>query len=201
MDQDFIKKFETMFNKINQIEATVSGMNDKITVALAKIDKIEEENNKIKDQVIELKKENLELNTKINEMDQYSRKRNVIISGIPYREHEELREIIKTLTMKLNIRIDNADINAAHRLPGKKNIILCLNNLDKKEELIKWSKTNKKRNIRPEIYINEHLTSYNIQLLKEANSFKNEIRFAWSRNGQIFIRVKEDSPAVKIRNF
>lgn len=41
---------------------------------------------------------------------------NIIISGIPYEEKENLQDKILNLAAKMNIKIENYDVNTTHRL-------------------------------------------------------------------------------------
>lgn len=130
-----------------------------------------------------MQQENINLSRKLNELDQYSRKINVIIHGIPPKKGENPRETTKKFTSEIiGIQIADHEINAVHRLKVKKGMppfIVCLNNLDTKEELIQWSRENKKEVNPAPYYINEHLSKYTESLLKEAR--KREVTFAWSQ--------------------
>ncbi|KAL4721721.1 hypothetical protein ACJJTC_001702, partial [Scirpophaga incertulas] len=50
------------------------------------------------------------------------------------------------------------------------------------------------------IYINEHLTPYNKQLLKKCKeiAMKKEYKYVWTKNGRIYIRKNDTSPAIQI---
>lgn len=74
--------------------------------------------------------------------------------------------------------------------------------MDKKEELINWSKKNYVRNkksdkVRELIYINEHLTKYNKILLRKAR-MSDKIKYAWFRSGSVSIKREDDSEIEKI---
>lgn len=199
-DKEFMAKFDLMFEKINGIESKMT----KLTNTIEKVNRLEEENVKLKNDIQVLKKTCWNQEQRVRNLEQYSRKRNVIISGMKKAENENLKEIIKSFGSEIHIKINDCDINAAHRLPAKEGkipaIIMCLNNLELKEELINWSKGNKKNRATskfPTVYINEHLTRENEEILREALS-RDEIQFAWFKNGSVYIRRNESSRAEKI---
>ncbi|RZF37580.1 hypothetical protein LSTR_LSTR016142, partial [Laodelphax striatellus] len=52
------------------------------------------------------------------------------------------------------------------------------------------------------VYINENLSPYYRNLLKETKSFakENNFMFTWVRNGKIYVRKNENSRAIRIMN-
>ena len=152
-----------------------------------------------------LKHENEELFCRMNEMEQYSRKRNIVISGIPFEEEENTKAVVQKFASGIRIELKDYEINAVHRLSTKKEhtpIIVCLNNLEKKEELIEWSKRNNKKqgaNKKP-IFISEHLTRFNGELLREAKQ-REDVKYAWVKNGRILIKRSEESKVEELRSF
>lgn len=200
MDPEFLKKFNEMFSKVSQMET-------KLDVMLAitdKVDKIEKYGVETRTEVELLKQENEDLFCRMNEIEQYSRKRNVIINDIPFKEGENIKEEVQRFTSEIKIELKDYEINAIHRLPSKKEhppILVCLNSLEKKNELIEWSKQNSKKqgtNKKP-IFISEHLTKYNGELLREAKQ-REDIKYAWVKNGRILIRRNEESGIEELRS-
>lgn len=194
-------KFNQMFDRIKQIEINVNKLLD----IPGRIEEVEKSNAEMKVELEEIKAENVMLRARIDESEQYSRKRNVIISGIPYEEGEEIKTKIQKFATDIQINLEDYDINAVHRLLNKRGIppvILCLNSLDKKEKLINWSKINYEKNkksgkIKNQIFINEHLTKNNEILLKKAKAAEN-IKYAWFKNGNVLIKRDENSTVEKI---
>lgn len=94
-----------------------------------------------------LKQESKNLETRMNEIEQYSRKRNVTVYGIFYEQNEKIKEVTQSMANKIKVIINDYDTDEVHRLPSKKGIpaiILCVNNLTEKDQLINWSKTSNK---------------------------------------------------------
>lgn len=69
-----------------------------------------------------LKKENYELKVQLNDLDQYSRKRSIIVHSIKYTPYENVKEVMKTFAVSIDIIFEDCDINGEHRLPTKKGI-------------------------------------------------------------------------------
>jgi len=72
----------------------------------------------------ELKIEIDELKQRINEMDQYHRKQDIIISGLEEKEQEteeDLLETIQEVAKSLGVPLEPYDVNAFHRLAPNKN--------------------------------------------------------------------------------
>ena len=95
---------------------------------------IEENNSKIEEQKVEnqklreqIEKTNQNFESKMNDMEQYSRKNSVRISGIRETGFESAEETIENVTETLNkafkhLNLQNEHINIAHRLGKKKNV-------------------------------------------------------------------------------
>ncbi len=69
---------------------------EKISKIASRIETSENENIKLKTKIFELIKENDVLNDRVAELEQYSKRENVIIRGISQSENEDLRAIIRT---------------------------------------------------------------------------------------------------------
>ena len=83
--------------------------------------------------------ENLEFDH--DTLEQYTRKFNVEVHGIPECEGENLREIITKVGQKISVDISDDDIDIVHRLyrkpPAKKPIIVRFTSYKKKREFYK----------------------------------------------------------------
>ncbi len=51
----------------------------------------------ISDEIEELRNENKQLKNRLEDFEQYSRKHNLIISGVPKIKDEEVKEVVKTI--------------------------------------------------------------------------------------------------------
>lgn len=200
LDEAFLAKFEEMFTKVSGIEKEVH----KITGILERVEKLETENKTLKRLLGKTIEENRTQNERIRELEQYSRKRNIIMNGLKPATNESTRAAFHRVTTDIQIEINAQDINAFHTLPSKEGkfptVIICLNSMEKKDQLIRWSKTNKKNRSTskyPSLYFNHHLTKYNEELLKEAIA-KPEIKYAWFDNNHVYIRRNENEQKERI---
>lgn len=205
-----IKSIKAAVEDIPNIKAMINETNVKFDTLTEEVGKLKLENNELKDKMNVLSQENHELKHAVYSLEQYSRKNNAIITGVPPAEKENTRELVKKIAGVLQIKISDYDIAAAHRLPAKGGkipaIIVKLNNNDTKTALVKNSKAKKLTcaNLGWEeespIFVSDHLTTYNAILLSKARQlkFSGIISHAWCREGKIFIRVNDNDRATII---
>lgn len=208
-----IKDTKLIRKTVLKTEETLQALSGEIEQLKQENVDLKRENERLREDVNELYCQNEEFANRMNDMDQYSRIENIVITGIPVRKDENIREIIKNIAEKVELKIEDSEISTAHRLPSKKsetpNIIARLNNRDKKKELIvrakakklkasvlEWTKEN------TPIYISNHLTRYTAELLREAKKLRDEgyFEYVWEKDAKILIRKDENSLAVRIKD-
>ncbi len=188
------KKLDSSIQRIDNIEITL----DETT---SKIDKIDQ---------------------KMEELEQYSRKNNVRIIGLPEltptnsksnaNDTENIpAKVVKLIKEAMNIDICLYDIGNAHRLgrtetrhdrdtPRPRDIIVQFTSNIIKQQVMR----NRKylRDTHKHTYINDDLTQANALLFKDArNEVRNQrLHAAWTRDGHIFAKIHENSKPTKIRN-
>ena len=162
---------------------------------------------------LERQVENLEFDH--DTLEQYTRKFNVEVHGIPECEGENLREIITKVGQKISVDISDDDIDIVHRLyrkpPAKKPIIVRFTSYKKKREFYKGRFNLKDTNLsgifgsvlsdsEARIFINENLTQRQQELLAMARNMKRaqKLNRVWTVDGKIFARKTEDSRPVRI---
>ena len=223
--QDLKSGFES---SINQVKVSTDGKFNEINLQLKDIknffastvyDTVTESILKAKDSIIEvLKEENIKLQKKCenlkarlfdlekasNKQNQYTRRNNLKIHGIPVDvKDEQLDQKVIDIFSHLNISISKQDIEDCHRL-GKSNTIVrfvnrkvCKDALEKKFEvnrLIDNSKLGFKRENK--LFICENLTPYNqrpawmCRVLKRAKKIYN----SWSNKGIFKFRTMNERP-------
>ncbi|XP_065223980.1 uncharacterized protein LOC135848117 [Planococcus citri] len=210
---NFADDFAKLMGDVSGIKSSVEKIQTDVDKIISDIQNLQSTTNDHKNRLQDLEEENSELWNKIEEMEQYSRKNNIIINGIPYQEDENLHTIIKNLGDKLETNVSEGDINATHRLPTKKRgqippIIVRLNKRSVKDQMIRKSREKRinssdldfsQQPPRP-IYVSEHLTSFSMSLLSKGVELKKKklIAGAWSNDGKIFIRPKENDKPIRI---
>lgn len=209
MNEETMKKLlQEMKNELKQaIEDSKEDLKKEISGIRKKMTEIESENQRIGRDVEELREENERMKSRLRQMEDYSRRDNILISGIKKEEDETDEDLVvkvEELAKSLGIPIKDYDINACHRLPVNNNedipnTIVKLNNRSKRSKMLQRSKECKIEGI----YISPHLAKETAEIHKEARRGRKEgiWKFTWiNEKQQIFIRKKEGTPALKISN-
>lgn len=176
-------------------------------------------------EIVNLKTTISGLQSSLNQQEQLSLRNDLEIQGVPEEKTENLTHILLTLSQKLNVDLQETDINNLTRAGPKPNssstrraprpIVAQFVRKAKKDELISATRT--RRNLTTEsilpnvpstkIYLNERLTKANRLLFREARTTATHygFRYCWIRNGSIFVRKMdnngpEKSPAFLIRS-
>lgn len=159
---------------------------------------------------LELKSENVRLNQRVEELEQYTRANNLEIKGVP--AAGDVSELVKRIGDLVGESITESDIDICHRVPtpnpDKKNIVVRFVRRCKRNAVLE--KSRKKRITTKDlgfavvdaVYINEHLTRPGKQLLGAAIAKKKQVnwRFVWTTGGKVFARRDESAAAVHIRS-
>ena len=139
----------------------------------------------------------------IDDLEQYTRKRNLEIHGISESPEENLLEKIIKVGKALNVHIANNDIDICHRVATRRSsgdprpiIVLRFRSYRAKSELYKARKHLKSVSLSnyfhntEAVYINENLTNYRRDLFAKVRKFKknNNWHSAWTMDGKIFIK-------------
>lgn len=155
---------------------------------------------------------NEELERRVSELEQYSRKNNVEVKGIPSTKGESCLAIIQDIGNKIECPINESDLDIVHRVPSSsdaKHIIARFCSRAKKADFV--SKARKARlqtkdigfqiNGSTPVYVNEHLTQENKRLFAKALSLKkeNNWQFLWTDDCIIKARKTTDSKVFRIR--
>jgi len=203
---DDVKTLKTLIDDVKEIKEVVK----KYEESARRINRLEEENEEIKQTTDRLTMENSELRYRIEELEQYYRKSNIIIRGVPEEAGENARKTVEKIASKLDVQLEGNDIGKAHRLKSRtqpRPIIARLNDWEKKEELTKNAKKRRPKgkdvglNSSVPIIIANDLTRETGQLLREAKGMRDRgyFKFVWEREGKILIKRNEDTLAIQIR--
>lgn len=140
------------------------------------------------------------------------------ITGLTELAHENLAHIAMVISKKIGIELSEVEIDDVKRVGPKtqklsinkkfpRPIVLKLLRKRKRDELINAAKS--RRNLTSEnivegeptkIYLNERLTKENRHLFRLSRSRSNEysFRYCWIKNGGIYVRKADGSPAIRI---
>ena len=209
----------TMEEDMEEVKKTLNYLTGEMSTILKQQATLLALMNEVRQLKSDLKERDKTINTlekRVDELEQYTRMEDVIISGLTTRHRSYARavsapkeggdppteeqgsletEIINFFGEK-NIHIKSESIAACHPLPRKDGaipaIIVRFVNRKHKTELLKQAKKLKGTNV----YINEHLTKKNGEIAREARKLlkQKKILATWVRNCKILIRLKGETP-------
>lgn len=178
---------QRLTNQISVLKEEITNKDSKILELSAKVENL---NCKI-----------LDLENHIDEVDQYQRRDCIILSGssLPPELPDEnpANVVINTIKDNLRINMSGQDISVAHRLGQKKQdskrpIIVKLVNRS-----LKYDLRSACIQLKPELYINESLTSRRGKLLKQVlnirRAHKNKFQQCYTNEGKITIKLRNSS--------
>ncbi|KAK3922774.1 Spike glycoprotein [Frankliniella fusca] len=130
---------------------------------------------------------------KLDELEQYGRRNNLRIFGVPEKPGEDTDDIVLQVAEKMGVELDKSVIDRSHRV-GKRGsqarpIIVKFIGYGPRRTMF----TNKKNLKNSKITVREDLTAYRLQVLKEAVS-RYGMKQVWSRDGIIKINVGSQEP-------
>ncbi|KAH6942103.1 hypothetical protein HPB50_000948 [Hyalomma asiaticum] len=157
-----------------------------------------------------LKEENAKLTVRVDELEQYSRSNNVEIKGVPV--EPDVNDVVSKMGQIIGETVSKDDIDICHRVfttkQNEPNIILRFVRREKRNSFL--AKARKTRltgtllgyNSTKPVYVNEHLTRQNKQLLGAAVAKKREVgwRYVWTKDGRIFARRDESSAVLRLNS-
>ena len=151
------------------------------------------------------------LETKLDDLEQYTRKFNLEIWGIPEDEDEDLEDTIIKLSECLNVDLRVKDIDIIHRFKKgnmtAKATIVHFSNYFSKDEMYRSRRKLRNANVSSvfgaeKIYINENLTALRAGLFKKVRDQKclHQEWKIWTVNGNMFIKPSPSSRTYKINS-
>ena len=226
--EEVLKKTSSMASDIQSIKESqefISKQFDDLSKELENVKKCMEEKdkkiNQLEQDVNYLNKELLKEIEKNDDLNQYGRRDNLELHGIPVQKNENTNEIVIGMIKHLNIELKSSDISISHRLPVKPNPAKEINDDEKTRKhppiIVKFVR----REVRNQIYskraylrkvkdfglegmknlfINENLTTKIKQLFGKANWLRKEkaYKYIWTNGGTIYVRKNEKSQPLKI---
>lgn len=206
-------------SEIVAVNSTVSAMQTSLSFLIA-------ENSDRKAEMVEVQQKNIELQgevdslwLRVHDSEQYSRRDNVEISGIPYVKGENVYELLEKLAEAMDFNFNSNYVSIAHRLKGRKDDQrppLIVARFISRECRGAWMRAawDHRRSLTAKclrdawpdtpLYVNDHLTPYYKSLFYEARKLvKDEkIASAWTWDSKVFVRVTADrkSPPIQLKS-
>lgn len=194
---DFINR---MFE---EFKTEIAGVKKELADARTEQQAVRAENSRLFKELNETKKELIDL-------QQYSRRENLEIKGIPEVQNEDLLATTTAISACLKVPIRESDIDVVHRVPtkdkAKSNIIVKFTSRAARDKVLREAKKMRLNTSHlglpgtEPIYVNEHLCPAKKVLLGCALKAKREKKwkFTWVSDGKILMRRTENSRAVHI---
>lgn len=208
---EIIKSISFYGDKITDFECTLNSFGTKIK----QVDSLVIENTKLRAELVNAV-------DRLDHLEQYSRYNNLIISGVPEREGENLPDIVSSISSCIKSPIELSDIDAIHRLPQKqtlrndnkshtKAIIVKFVSRLTRDRVIGAARLYRRSanghalsvpNVSDNVYINEHLTAKNMDLLMRVRNLAKEktYKYVWTRNSTIYVRRDDRAKVLSIKS-
>lgn len=211
---EMLQEFKKNTSDNAELRTSLSFLSDAVDKNNKIMNDISTEIKKIQTDNLQLKKENVQLQStvssleiRVRNLEQYSRRQNIEIDGIPETQGEDVLNVLENVAKAIEVDLKREKVIAAHRIPSfnKKRTPPIIVRFSTYEERDVWIGGFKK--MRPltlnmvnpvfkssaKVFINEHLSPENKLLLaKTKESARNKgYKYVWSRDGRIFVR-KED---------
>lgn len=178
--------------------------------------KIKKDNEEIKEENLVLKKSVTVMEQRVRILEQYSRQSNIEISGIPETKGEDMVELLADVGRAVGLELQPERVIAAHRVPTFKRdktqpiIVKFLTRVDKDIWLQAYKEVRpltadkiNKGFSKTKVFINEHLSPENKQLLGRAKEVAKDkgYLYVWSREGKIFVRKADKEKCIRVNGF
>ncbi|CAH2089930.1 unnamed protein product [Euphydryas editha] len=165
-----------------------------------------------------------ELSHRLNLVEQHSRETNIEINGIPENKTENLTNIAKQLCTTISVSpliMETASCTRVRKMNSSVNrpraIVVKLSSIRSRDEILaavsQFNKNNQSEKLNTEhlgfsgaktpVYVSEHLSPYLKALHARTRHVAREksYEFVWIRNGHIFVRKNDKSPATQIKTY
>lgn len=161
----------------------------------------------------------VDLQAKIDTMEQRARQCNIEIGNLPEKRGEQLCGILETIGDLIKHPIPASDIIAIHRVPHAdpkskhpKNVVVKMSSEAARDNVLAAYRLAKGvtaeaigitgQSKKTPIYMNEHLTLRNKGIFREARKVAKEYQFkyVWSKHGTVLVRHSDSAPAIPLRS-
>lgn len=193
---DVVKEFATKIQDMEQRITQMEVVHNQVDNIQLRLDKLEEESDR---------------------KDQWSRMNNIEIKGLPQSNNENLFDLISKIGTKIKYQISKTQINFVTRVPSQqkdniKPIIVRFCNRYAKEDFVAAARYESKTSPlttnhmglpgNHKIYINDHLTLKNKNLLSKTKKLaaEKDFRYVWVKHAKIYIRKMDTSPVILVKS-
>ncbi|KAG8316210.1 hypothetical protein J6590_108730 [Homalodisca vitripennis] len=217
---EVFQELKSFKNDMLELTKSVQFISDKIDSSTALMEELRTQFADLKRENAELRSENevicqelTELRERTRELEQYSRRNNIEISGVPMTDGERMEAVVKDVGAALGLQVEPAEVAAAHRVPSFKrgreqSIIVQFNNRARRDQWI--AKYREKRQLTAKeinpafpssrVFVNDHLSPANKQFYARVKQRCRDVgySFAWCRDAKFFVKKSPDDRLMKI---
>ena len=194
------------------MKAEVDILVEENKILTSKVKSLEDDKLKSKTKLKDMERRLDEAEARHDDLEQYTRKFNLVIHGISEKEDVDSAEDVIELGKLLNVNLTRRDIDIVHRMNVKsKNqprpIIVRFANYTAKNQLYKARlhlRSVFSQDLGPgKIYINENLTEWRAELFKEVRKVRRKYNNgkAWTIDGKIFFKPELTAKALRIDSY
>lgn len=181
-------------SQYDEILKKMDHQSKEITALKKRVEKVE--GNQNDDEICRLKKE-------MNNLEQYNRRQNMEIHGLPLSANENLLNKLNDIANKLELpELTEKDVEGLHRLPAKngKAPAVLVRFLSRATRDLWLAERKYLKDEQSGIWFLDNLTAMNKKLLwmLKGKAEEKMYRFAWQKNGKIFARKKQGDRIIKI---
>lgn len=214
MKRDLVSLIKTELDPVKQamnfINESFEAFRAEMQTLKGEIAKVKDDNREMKNNNLRLAKELGDIRKELTDMQQYSRKTNLEIKGIPFARDEDLTSTMKAISTCIGSEIAESDIEVIHRVPSKDkekpNIIVKFHSRKVRDRVLRAAKKQRLntstlgfKDSSP-VFVNEHLCPANKVLLAKSLNAKREKnwKFAWVSDGKVLMRKTENSRVLHV---
>ena len=209
VSSECLQTLETnIINNINSLKDEIISLKDTV------IKKLQEENERLRVKCQQLENKVAFIESSHDALEQYGRRSNLVISGIPDSvQDSELESTVTSILSDIDVNVESREVEDCHRIGksnngSKKTIIRFINRKYCKKALLNRKQLEKidlKKHqfvSGTRIFINENLMVKNEHLAFNCRQLKkrNYIFATFTKNGTVYIKQNENSRPVVILN-
>lgn len=206
-------------HEVGELKKSVEFISTKFDDLREELAQVRKEVKSNQDQLRALTKENENLKLEVNDLQQYTRRENIMIFGVPETDGQSTSDDIENVSQAIGGAHLLSDVSIAHRLPAKpgktRPIVARFFRRSSRDEWLHLFRQEAKKDFSgpgiPTKKVNTHLPPGRVtageQLTKETRDLLNRTRdaarmndykFVWTRDGKVFVRKNEQSNVIRI---
>lgn len=221
--KEIFNELQIVKNEVTELKTSVNFLSNSVDVVnnamkeiQSQISELKKENKQLKNENIELQKVSTDMKERLRALEQYTRKNNIEISGIPETAKENVLAVVKDIGTALGLELQESQVAAAHRIPSFKRdrpASLVVQFQDRTSRDIWISKYKERKTITArdvnqaypphKVFVNEHLSPENKLFLNKLKQKTKDlgIKYVWCRDGKFYVRRADGESCKRINTY